>query len=225
MEKIILTIVAVFMFGVCHAQDGYKINGTVTGLKTGKVLLVTPNNTMQLDTLGQFELKGGKFELQGKVNEPTYTVLMIEDKPYMMEIFLENENFKVVLNTTDRAKCKIEGGGMEQNVWNQYSEIRGKIEEKLVELKRMEFDVKNDADAKVLQDKYQEVMNEKMTLENDLIKANPDASAAANIIFRSVRVHTVEFLLERYNLLSEKGKATKYGKQVARGIIAKGGKL
>ncbi len=224
MEKIILMIVAVFMFGVCYAQDGYKINGTVDGLKTGKVLLVTPRNAVQLDTLAQLEFKGGKFEMEGKVDEPTYAVIMFENQPCMLPLFLENVNFKVVANMTERAKCKVEGG-VEQNVWNQLEGIREKINEKIVELKRMEFDVKNDEDAKVLQAKYQEVMDEQMALENALIKANPDAAAAANIIFRSIRIHTVKYLIERYNLLSEKGRATKYGKLVAEGIIAKGGKL
>lgn len=74
-------------------NDGYTISGEVTGFTDGtKVALLN-------GTTGQPEQQGGiyqnKFSFKGKLDKPAFKILLIDNKPPYLTLFLDNSDVKV----------------------------------------------------------------------------------------------------------------------------------
>lgn len=57
----------------------YKIEGNVSGLPDGTVVVLNPINTVQQPDMASATVSGGKFSFSGTVSEPTGVYLMVKD--------------------------------------------------------------------------------------------------------------------------------------------------
>ncbi len=89
------------------AQQGFVINGTMTGLPEKTVVAVVNGND-PTDTLSQSPATGGKFTLKGSVAEPGLYTLNFGG-PKKIGVFLDNSAIAVTGNADDLQKVAITG--------------------------------------------------------------------------------------------------------------------
>lgn len=76
-----------------NKADGFLITGEVTGFPDGTKLALLNGTT------GQPEQQGGiyqnKFSFKGKLDKPAFKIILIDNKPPYLTLFLDNSNVKV----------------------------------------------------------------------------------------------------------------------------------
>lgn len=87
--------------------DGFVINGEVTGFADGtKIVLLN-------GTTGQPEQQGGifqnKFSFKGKLDKPAFKIILIDNKPPYLTLFLDNSNVKVTGSKETFDKAIVSG--------------------------------------------------------------------------------------------------------------------
>ncbi|WP_065218353.1 MULTISPECIES: DUF4369 domain-containing protein [Butyricimonas] len=215
MKKIVLMFLACVAFGFCYAQDGYRIKGKLINGDSKEAYLIVNE-----DTIARAEIKNGMFEFVGKVDEAIYTVLSIDGMFQMIPVFLENTNFNITVDWLN-ANGSIVEGGIEQKIFQTFREIESQIG--IERLKCMGI-MQNTEDQKLRDSAHKEMSNLsklQQAEENKVIQANPDAAASAMMVSVNVDLFSLKFSKERFNLLSEKGRATRYGKIAGEAIALK----
>ena len=110
MKKIILFLTAATLLTSC-SKDKYTISGTATGFENGKtVILETQDDKgMGLIAVDTVKIENGKFEIKGKITEPTFHTLQIEGTQGKIPFILENGDITIVVNKDTIQKSKISG--------------------------------------------------------------------------------------------------------------------
>ena len=110
MKKIILFLTATALLTSC-SKDKYTISGTATGFENGKtVILETQDDKgMGLIAVDTVKIENGKFEIKGKVTEPSFHTLQIEGAQGKIPFILENGDITIVVNKDTIQKSKISG--------------------------------------------------------------------------------------------------------------------
>ncbi len=100
--KQILLLAALFCFGFgCkEAPKGYNINGTVTGVENGTIYLKQFRNKMYFD-VDTAEVKNGKFEFTGQVDQPLLFGLATDQMNYPALVFVDNNKMEVVVDPSN----------------------------------------------------------------------------------------------------------------------------
>lgn len=107
-----LILAAVFGIVACTApkNDGYTIEGTITGdsLATGKVYLTNFSRTETIKDTA--DLIDGKFVFEGKVATPENYAILIDGKKGKIQLFLDNSPIKIEASVTELEKAVVTGG-------------------------------------------------------------------------------------------------------------------
>lgn len=138
--------------------DGFVINGTLSGQSEGALVMLQANSTSSTDILDSAVVSGGKFVLQGKVDVPTRSMLIIdlngsgvEEPDYSKimgsELYVENAamTYEADVNTlptfagdSGRQGKPVITGGTEQTLFAAYEKSILSVQE---ELMRLQFDM------------------------------------------------------------------------------------
>lgn len=214
MKKFVLVVLAGTMLSVCHAQNsGYQISGTVEDMQSGLIYLRCLG-----DTIARAEIKGGKFAFQGKVDEPKVADFVIEGKMNRgISFFLENTNIEAKLNSALPEESDIQGGA-EQKAYQEYMDMQQMIQERRTQLFQQLSSAKTQEEADSIQNVFNSLMGKDQEAEADFIRTHADAGVSAFLVYQSMQPYTLEYAKGRYGMLSEKGKATYYGRQAAEKI-------
>ncbi len=198
---------------VCSAQGGYKINGDID-LTAGKVCVITYFDNRP-DTLARAAITGGKFVLEGEVAEPVLAFVNVVDQMISLPLFLENTNFTVNINTFASSENKV-AGGREHELYVDFKEIRTRFDQLQAQFvgQLMGGQIRTRAQSDSLKAAVQRTNVDAQKAEEDFLRTNPDASASAYFATDGMTLYTPEYLQKKYDLLSDKGKATIYGKQL-----------
>ena len=117
-----LWILVTFIFiGISCKPDKntFVIEGQLSGLNAPYVYLVHPEDQNgKIDTL---KVKGGKFIIKGKIQNPNDYLLAFGEEYAPVEIFLEPGIFKVTGDLNDFNQIKVTGGNL-QSDYNQFVE-------------------------------------------------------------------------------------------------------
>lgn len=110
MKKIILFLTATALLTSC-SKDKYTITGTATGFENGKTVILETQDEkgMGLIAVDTVKIENGKFEIKGKVTEPSFHTLQIEGTQGKIPFILENGDIKIVVNKDTIQKSKISG--------------------------------------------------------------------------------------------------------------------
>lgn len=212
MKRILLAIIACVLIGVCNAQESYKMTGSVENVPTGMIYIVKPKG-QGIDTLIRTNIKNGRFELQGKVESPTIAAVCVEGQRGLVLFFLENANYTANIDLTKKYASKIEGGS-EQAVYNQYAEIQRRAADRIEKIQQEMSQATTLAERDSIRKSFTKLNLKQQAEETQLIRENPDACVYGLIIAETMQIFFLDLVKERYELLSEKGKATEWGKRV-----------
>jgi Domain of unknown function (DUF4369) len=113
MKKIILLLSATVVLFSCSkvGKGEYLITGTAKGIENGKtVVLETQDPTtgalLAKDTV---KVKDGKFEMKGKITEPSFYTIQLESATDKVPFILENGEVIIEINKDSIAKSKVSG--------------------------------------------------------------------------------------------------------------------
>ncbi len=117
-------IAIVVIFQSCNsdrsANDGYFINGEITGVKDGKVLLVkldlVTNEPVNVDST---EIINGKFTLKGKVESPYIHTLIINGESNKLHLFIENCTINIAADIKNLESATVTGS-REDSLFRSY---------------------------------------------------------------------------------------------------------
>jgi len=144
MKKVLLLVtVALGLFSCSKVGDGeYLITGNAKGMKTGLVFLQKQDpsgmGAVNIDTV---KIVDGKFEIKGKVEEPSITFLEIQKMQGKIPFILEHGEITIDVDKDSIFKSKI-GGTYSNDEFMKFNDGATKIRKGL-QKKVMDFQMKN----------------------------------------------------------------------------------
>ena len=234
MKKIILLLSASVFIISCNkvGKDEYIITGTAKGIENGKtIILETQDANMGLVAVDTVKVKDGKFEIKGKVTEPSFHMLQLEaetGKPAYgkLPFILENGEIVIEINKDSINKSKI-SGTYNNEEYTKFNEELIKIQKGLMDFQKANTPAMNAAqqtkDTAVINKLMKEFskIQEGVTVESkkkysSYAETHPKSFITALILQGmigdpSVDAKKVEAL---YNGLDEALKNTKPGKAI-----------
>lgn len=148
MKKIVLLLSATVFLISCSkvGKDEYIISGTATGVENGKTIILETQDAggMGLIAVDTVKVENGKFEIKGKVTEPSFHMLQLEAANGKIPFILESGEISIVINKDSINKSKISGtyNNDEFSVFNKDLE---KIQKSLVDFQTKNTPMMNTA--------------------------------------------------------------------------------
>ena len=198
----------------------FTINGKIPEMPSGRMIVIT-QLVDRVDTLGQGDIHGGKFVVEGEMNEPCVALIYVEgygggfvfildsDAPYEMELF-------------QSGKSVIEGGRLQRELI-AYQGIVAEENEKIKAVRTKLEEARNAKHyrtASELQKKLEQAMAEAQTRLGKVVERNKDNVFAAYIQTAGMERMDLNRFKECYESLSDKAKMTGPGRLVAARIQA-----
>jgi hypothetical protein len=227
MKKIILFLTATALLTSC-SKDKYTISGTATGFENGKtVILETQDDKgMGLIAVDTVKIENGKFEIKGKIAEPTFHTLQIEGAQGKVAFILENGDITIVVNKDTIQKSKI-SGTYNNDEYVKFNEEITKIQKPLMDfqtanMQKMQVaqQTKDTVTINGLMKEYTKIQTEigatSKTKYVDYANTHPKAFISALIIQGMSNDPTVDSkkIETMYNSLDESLKNSKPGKAI-----------
>jgi hypothetical protein len=127
-------------------KDEYIISGTAAGIENGKtVILETQDaNGMGMLALDTVKIENGKFEIKGKVTEPSFHTLQIEGAQGKVPFILETGEINIVINKDTIQKSKA-SGTYNNDEYLTFNEEITKVQKKLVDFQTKNTPLMNTA--------------------------------------------------------------------------------
>jgi hypothetical protein len=113
MKKILFLLTATAAIISCSkVKDGeYLITGTAKGIENGKTIIlqgIDPATRMPV-ALDTVKVENGKFEIKGKVTEPAFHTLILQDANGPIPFILETGEINIAIDKDSIQKSKISG--------------------------------------------------------------------------------------------------------------------
>jgi hypothetical protein len=110
MKKIILLLSAT-VFLISCSKDKYTISGTAKGVENGKTIIMETQDAagMGLIAVDTVKVENGKFEIKGKVTEPSFHMLTLEGANGKFPFILENGDITIDIDKDSINKSKLSG--------------------------------------------------------------------------------------------------------------------
>nr|WP_315224315.1 DUF4369 domain-containing protein [uncultured Flavobacterium sp.] len=230
MKKIFLLLTAsVAIISCSKVKDGeYLITGTAKGIENGKTIILQGQDpktqmTVALDTV---KVENGKFEIKGKVTEPAFHTLIIQDVQGLVPFILETGEINIAVDKDSIQKTKISG------TYNNDEYVKFDAELKVATKKLIDFQKKNTQTMQSAQQKQDTavingLMKEFMTIQTEVqeetkkkyvsyAEGHPKSFISALILQGMAGDPTadVKKIETLYNALDESVKNTTPGKKV-----------
>lgn len=111
MKKIILLLSAAVVLISCSkvGKGEFLISGTAKGIENGKTIILQTQNESGLLAVDTVKVKDGKFEIKGKITEPSFHMLQLEASQEKIPFILENGEVTIEINKDSISKSKISG--------------------------------------------------------------------------------------------------------------------
>ncbi|MBK0368579.1 DUF4369 domain-containing protein [Flavobacterium agrisoli] len=139
MKKTILFLALTVAFVSCSkvGKDEYIISGTATGVENGKTIILqtqdpTTRAILNLDTV---KVENGKFEIKGKVTEPSFHVLNIESLQGNVPFILESGEINIEINKDSINKSKA-SGTYNNDEYNSFKDEMDKTQKKAMDFQK-----------------------------------------------------------------------------------------
>lgn len=138
MKKLFLFLSASAVLVSCSkvGKDEYIITGTANGIENGKTIILQtqdPSGMGGLINLDTVKVENGKFEIKGKVTEPSFHVLQLEAANQPIPFILESGEINIEINKDSIQNTKISG------TYNNDEYVKFNEEMKVVQKKLMDF--------------------------------------------------------------------------------------
>ena len=227
MKKIILFLTATALLTSC-SKDKYTISGTAAGFENGKTVILETQDEkgMGLIAVDTVKIENGKFEIKGKVTEPSFHTLQIEGAQGKIPFILENGDITIVVNKDTIQKSKI-SGSYNNDEYVKFNEEITKIQKPLMDFQtanmqkmQMAQQAKDTVTINGLMKEYTKIQTEigatSKAKYEDYANTHPKAFISALIIQGMSNDPTVDSkkIETMYNSLDESLKNSKPGKAI-----------
>lgn len=160
MKKFLGIIALTATLAACH-DNGYKIEGSATGMNEGDTLIMTTDLTMMqaLDTL---IVKDGKFSTSGTADSTQLCVVYAMNNPRQSAMFfLEPGTIKLTINE-EPGKSKVSGTKVNE-AWQKITDISNSYGEKMEKKSEKLYDENlSDEERQAIMDELDKLNNELM---------------------------------------------------------------
>ncbi len=114
MKKMLFAAVLLALTVACSGpkHDGYTINGTLTGITEGQIILSNMSRSEVITDTA--EIKDGKFTFIGKVTTPENYMLTIDGK--RIHLFLDNSTITINGNIDSLQKAEVKGSKLGEEI-------------------------------------------------------------------------------------------------------------
>jgi hypothetical protein len=111
MKKIILLLSAAVVLISCSkvGKGEFLISGTAKGIENGKSIILQTQNETGIVSVDTVKVKDGKFEIKGKITEPSFHMLEVEASQEKIPFILENGEVIIEIKKDSISKSKISG--------------------------------------------------------------------------------------------------------------------
>lgn len=148
MKKIILLLSATVVLISCSkvGKDEYIISGTAKGIENGKTIILETQdpNGMGLKSIDTVKVKDGKFEIKGKITEPSFHTLQVESVNGKVPFILENGEITIAIDKDSINKSKI-SGTYNNDEFVKFNEELMKLQKSLVDFQKKNTPAMNTA--------------------------------------------------------------------------------
>lgn len=234
MKKIILLLSATVVLISCSkvGKGEYLITGTAKGIENGKtIVLETQSETGGLVAVDTVKVKDGKFEIKGKITEPSFHTLQLEattgKPPYgKVPFILENGEITIAINKDSINKSKV-SGTYNNDEYVKFNDELVKVQKKLIDFQTKNTQLMNTAqqtkDTAVINSLMKEFSKIQEVVTTDSKKkylsyaeTHPKSFISALIIQGMLNDPTADAKKSEalYNSLEESLKNTKPGKAI-----------
>lgn len=215
MKKFILLFMFVCIVTSMVLAQGntYKIIGVLDEKIEDRLMLMGDSKT-GLQTLGEVDVKKGRFEFTGTVNEMIPAYIMTADKEMLAMFMLENAEYTL---TFGRNGIEIQGGGAGQKIWVEYNNIAKKVYSKQMGIEQQfktAYASGNQTEMKAIQQRLEKVVAEMRKEQKQLFAKYSDSPITAFIITMEMKQMKYKELSELYNILGSKAKESWYGQAI-----------
>ncbi len=225
MKKIVfLTLLALTIFSCSKVKKGeYLISGKAKGIADGKMVVLKKQNDFgMVIKLDSAKVKDGKFELKGKVKEPSILALFVQGMQQPIPFILETGEIDIKVDKDSIWKSEI--GGTSNNEYFQKFNVKLNS----IQKKMMAFQQKNMKKFMDAQQKKDMATVEKLKKENSAFEKeredfmnkypeqNKDSYISLLLVQNMFNSPTFEInkVKKTYNNLDEALKSTKIGKEI-----------
>lgn len=228
MKKLVFLIaISYSVFSCSKVADGeYLITGNAKGISNGKMVILKKKNDYGIVVnVDSAKVKDGKFELKGKVKEPSMFALFIKDLQQPIPFILETGEIEVKVDKDSIWKSEI-GGTYNNEEFQKFNIKMNSVQKKLVEYQNKNFQKlmtaqqkKDNLAIEKLKNGYNNIQKELEDFMAKYPEENPKAFISLLLLesqFNSPKFNLDSFK-KTYNKLDSSLKSTK----VAKGIEEK----
>ncbi len=145
MKKIFLVVALSLAVLSCNkvAKGEFLISGTAKGIADGKTVVLEKQDEsgQSLIPVDTVKVKGGKFEIKGKITEPAFYTLQVEGAQGKIPVIVENESIKVTVDKDSIQNSKVSGSYSNDELYKFNVEMKGV--QKSVQKQSTDFQTKN----------------------------------------------------------------------------------
>ncbi len=225
MKKIVfLLVLSLTIFSCSKVRKGeFLISGNAKGIADGKMVVLKKQNEFGIVVnVDSAKVKGGKFEMKGKVTEPSMYALFVKDLQQPIPFILETGEIEVKVDKDSIWKSEI-GGTYNNEEFQKFNTKLNTFQKKLITFqnkniqKLMDAQKKNDnATVEKLKKEYSDIQKGM----DDFMAVYPEQNTESYIsllliqnMFNSPKFDLAK-VTKTYSNIDADLKATKVGKEI-----------
>lgn len=226
MKKFLFALGAMAMLVSCEQkQEGFTINGTVTGFADGTMVYINSadeNSDTGLTKIDSVAITEGKFTFAGKADEIDMKYLEFgQEQMYYLPFIYENGEITVVYDKDKTENTKVTGTESNDSFMT-FREQTKPVEEKMKRFqeenneKMMQAQMSGDETAmNELREEYMKIADELSEVSKNFVENNKNFASLMMLgqLHQNKQI-TDEELIEIYNGMDDSLKATKVGKDI-----------
>ncbi|HZJ36051.1 MAG TPA: TlpA disulfide reductase family protein [Gillisia sp.] len=192
---------------------GYEVHGTVRGVPDSAMVYLR-NDGVNDSTI----VIGKKFRFKGKVKEPTWTLMSLENSDEPIPLWLENVKIKIEAVNDRLTEGKVIGGGVQSmaNMLAERNEANRTAMDSLGNIMALPemTDLRKDS----VQALYRKLQRDEIAVEKNFIRENPNSPVSAFTLNRNRTKWEKTSVANLFSQLKDSAKATVYGRLLDRYI-------
>ncbi len=216
MKKLFLLCLLPVAVAAQKNDVGFTIKGNIKGIKDSTLVFLTEASSG--NSIAQDYVKGGKFELKGKVDSGDLRQLQFIGYKDATDIFMNNDNVTITGSSKNLKHLKVVGSLLQKDydLYNtRFDAKRLKLNSLANAINKLESSPKRDSLIK----KFDVTKASIQPMISQFIKEKPSSPISAFVIYAThTLTNDVTLLEKRYNSLKAKGKTGIYA-QAIRGTI------
>jgi peroxiredoxin len=225
MKKIVFLIALSLTIFSCSkvAKGEYIISGEAKGIPNGKMVVLKQKNDFGIVVnVDSAKIKDGKFEIKGKVKEPSMFALFIKDIQQPIPFILETGEIEVTVDKDSIWKSEI-GGTYDNDEFQKFNTKINSVQKRLVAYQNKNLQKFMDAQKKKdnlaienLKKGYSDIQKEMEDYMAKYPEQNPEAYISLLLIqsqFNSPKFNLAD-VKKTFNNLDASLKSNKIGKEI-----------